>query len=156
MLTQYLYYHIFSSFRNILFSALAPQKYAPPPSQRSPPPPRDRPQRIGIRLKCMFFVHSPIFQGQLIGEKHQTETLIFWVLQRGLKKMPKKGYIHCLRAFKKYSFQICRFSHTKIIGYFRFFLLRPDFLPLFNPILCIKIRKKSYLYLFIKSHKISR
>ena len=31
-------------------------------------PPRKRPWRIVIGLKCMFNVHSPIFQGQPIGK----------------------------------------------------------------------------------------
>ena len=53
-------------------------------------PSRKRPWRIVIGLKCMFNVHSPIFQGQPIGKKIRMITFIVWVLGRVEKNAEKR------------------------------------------------------------------
>ena len=55
-------------------------------------------------------------------------------------------YIHFSRAFKKYSFQICSFSHKKVVGYFRFFFTHSGPLTALYPTLCIK-KNPSNIYL---------
>ena len=52
-------------------------------------PPKNRPERIGKGLKCMFI--AQFFRpGQLIEKKIRPISLILWC-QGGLKKMSKKG-----------------------------------------------------------------
>ena len=86
-------------------------------------------------------VHSPICQCQLIEEKIRPLTSIVWALGWVEKKgQIKENQIFCffqsdvthvsISIFKVISKikLICRFSHKKVIGYFRFFFLqRPDF-----------------------------
>ena len=103
------------------------------------PPPRKRPKRIGIGLKCMFI--AQFYKTSLL-KKIRPITLIVWALG-WVEKMPKKRlqkckrkigfsfkqiskcntciFIHFSRAFQKYNFYICSFSHKKVMGYFRFF-----------------------------------
>ena len=50
---------------------------------------------------------------------------IFFLFKQ-ISKCDTCFYTHFSRAFQKYSFQICSFSHKKVMGYFRFFLHTPD------------------------------
>ena len=77
-----------------------------------------------------------------------------------LKQIPKCDtcfHTHFSRAFQKYSFQICSFSHKKVMGYFRYFFYTLQTFyhpgPVSYPMREKKNSKKSFKLLFMKSKK---
>ena len=91
------------------------------------PPLRKRPERIGIGLKCMLFI-AQFFKANSLKKKIRSITIILWVLG---------------------SFQICSFSHKKVMGYFRFFFTHSGLFTALYPTLCVKKKLQKILQITI-------
>ena len=134
--------------------------------------PRSRKKALQNRNMVEMHVYNPIFQCQLI---KKSITFIVWVLGRVEKnakkkvKKCKKYLLFCLKqiskcdtcfdihfsmAFQKYSFQVCSFSHKKVMGYLKFFYtLQTFYRPVFYPMHKKNSQKNPLNYFLLKVKK---
>ena len=90
------------------------------------------------KIRSITFMVWVLGRVEKNAKKKVKKMLTFFFCLKQILKCDSCFYTYFSRAFQKYSFHICSFSHKKVIGYFRVFFTHSGLLTALYPTLCMK------------------